>query len=146
MNKEHLLKILKSAIEMPINGDFFNRLYAPEYFVQPIDENHLNTYGKKLLSFDYKSFGFEFVQGSISCTGVELRFKSNRFEKIIVNVFYDPDRKKCANTILAIPKHTENDWVGRKTISQRGHIIRSPKSLKQYIEKLYCQFDCPLLN
>jgi len=146
MNKDHLLKILKCSIEMPINGDFFNRLYAPEYFVQPIDENHLNTYSKKLLSFDYKSFGFEFVQGSISCTGVELRFQSNRFEKIIVNVFYDQSRMKCYNTVLAIPKYTENDRVGRKSISQRGHVIRSGKSLKMYIEKQYCLFECPILN
>lgn len=146
MNKQHLEKILKYGFSLLITDDFFNRLYEPEYFIQPIDENKLNSYGQKLLTFDYKVFGFKFIDGSISCSGVTINFKSERFERIICNVFYDVDKMMCYNSVLAIPKYTKNDYIGRKSISQRGHTVKSEKQLKRYIEKLYCLFECPILN
>jgi len=146
MTKVHLHKILQYAFETLLSDEFFNRLYDPEYLVEKIDESHLNAYGKRLLCFDYKSFNFEFVEANISCTGIEIRFKSNRIEKITVNVFFDPKTMSCGNLILATPKFTENDWIGRKSINQRGHVIRNSKSLKKYIEKIYSIFDCPILN
>lgn len=146
MNKNHLEKILKCAFGNLFTDAFFDRLYEPEYYSQPIDEYRLNRYAKNLLTFDYKKFGFQFVDGSISCSGVIINFKSERFERIMVSVFYDVDKMTCYNSVLAVPKYTHNDYIGRKSISQRGHNIRSGKQLKTYIDKLYRIFECPILN
>jgi len=145
MNRNHLDKILKSVYGHLYTPAFLDRLYEPEYYSQPIDEFRLNRYCENLLTFEYKDFGFVFIDGSISCSGVILNFKSERFNRIMVSVFYDVNKMTCYNSVLAVPKYTHNDYVGRKSISHRGHTIRSGKQLKTYIKKLYCLFECPII-
>lgn len=144
MTRRNLEYILQKI--MPIIPDSFalERLYEPEYKVFNIGENQLKYIQNGIL-FDYKSFDFEFVYGEITCTGIWLNFKHQRFENIKVNPVFDYTRNRIINYVLCRPKYTDYDWIGKKSIAQNSATITSNKQLKSYIEKLYSRFECPIL-
>ncbi|MDR6548518.1 hypothetical protein J2810_004608 [Chryseobacterium rhizosphaerae] len=151
MTKEHLIKIIQNSasggIERGfIENGFFSRLYEPEYFDQPIDEYKMDEYFSKALCFDYRQNDFVFISGSLSCTGLVFKFKSERFEQVTVNVFYDCLKRSIYNSVLAQPKYTENDWKGKKRIQQSANKIENNTDIKKYIKRLYKRFECPLLS
>lgn len=146
MTKEFLLKIMKASFNIDVKDDFFNRLYEPEYYTQPIDEYKLKSYCSNALTFDYNLFDLIFVKGEVSCTGLTFQFRSDRFEKILVSVFYDSFEKKIYNSVLAIPKYTENDYLDRKSINQRSRKVKSNSDLKKVFNDLYKRFECPVIN
>ncbi len=146
MTEKYLLKILKEAFIIDIKEDFFKRLYEPEYYIQPIDENKLKKHCPDALVFDYKLFNFEFMKGEISCTGLTFEFCSDRFERIFVQVFYDSLERKIYNSVLAMPKYTEKDYRGKLSISQRGRTIKSNTDVKRMLNYLYKRFECPSIK
>ena len=54
----------------------FRRLYSPEYVTHKMTKQNFLNLNKKTLCFDWVENDFEFVEGSISCTGVEIIFKN----------------------------------------------------------------------
>jgi hypothetical protein len=126
MTKDFLRKILKASFKQEVKEDFFLRLYEPEYYTQPIDELKLNLYCPNALAFDYKQFNLVFIKGEVSCTGLTFEFRSERFEKIKVVLFYD--------------------YFGRKSIFQKGRKVKSSSDLKRVFNDLYKRFECPILD
>jgi hypothetical protein len=124
----------------------FSELYAPNYQRHEITKQKFLQLNKSTLCFDWFARGFEFVRGSISCTGVELIFKNEYFEKIIISPRYEYRTGKLYNSVLAIPSYTENDRLGRKNITQTSNMVRSDKDLDRYLKKLFNRFDCPLIE
>ena len=123
----------------------FRRLYSPEYVTHKMTKQNFLNLNKKTLCFDWVENDFEFVEGRISCTGVEIIFKNDRFRKIMVYPSYDYTTGKIYNQVLAIPDYTEKDREGRNKIKQSGHIIRCQKDLEKYFKKLFNKFECPLV-
>ncbi len=146
MTEHHLKKILKETVSSFSDNNFFERLYAPEYLVQQVDECHFNSYMKKALCFDYKRHNLEFVLGTISCAGVTIILKSERFEKIVVQIFYDFHKKEIINYVLAHPKYTAFDWIDKKQISHKSNKVTSDRTLINYFNRMYQKFECPILN
>lgn len=145
MTKTHLRKIIDTVISPSTLDEAFNTLYEPDFKTEYINATRLDHIKKKALCFDYLNSGFEFVSGSLSCTGLQLVFKNHCLERILVNVFYDSSTKQIYNSVLAIPKYTTADYYGKKSINQRANTIRSDKDLQRYLKKIYNKFECPIL-
>lgn len=124
----------------------FRRLFSPEYVVHKMNQNNFLMLNKSAICFDWIENGFEFVEGSVSCTGIEIIFKNEWFRKISVFPMYEYRTGKIYNQVLAIPDYTENDRAGKKKITQSSHIVRSQKDLERYFKKLFKRFDCPLIS
>ncbi|MCX2679157.1 hypothetical protein OOZ15_04315 [Galbibacter sp. EGI 63066] len=145
MTKKHLREILSKTFGFPPLDSDFDLFYSPNYFVQTIDESFLGEM-KNCLCFDYKQQGLTFVEGEISCTGISILFKSDRFEYISVCVFYDFSEQQIYNTVLAMPRYTNADWESRERIDQTACIIKSDNDLERYFNQLFKRFKCPVLS
>ena len=144
MTREHLEKILYEIFGFKHVDETINRLYAPEYVIQEIDEGRL-LHIKSALVFKHWEHGLTLKSGRISCSGVEFLFSHSRFERVQVNVFYDFIKSAIYNTVLAIPQYTQKDWAGGNRISQQANTVRNGKELERYFNRLYKRFECPEL-
>lgn len=145
MNTEHLLKIINNTwlkyAQIDETNEQFKSMYEPEYAVIPFGEQHTHS----CLTFNPDSHGLKYKGGSLSCTGLVLNYKHERFE-VSVNVFYDYAKREIYNSVLATPQYTKNDWQGRKTIRQSGVRVMSDKDLSNYFKRLLKRFECPVLT
>lgn len=83
---------------------------------------------KDFLCVDYTKFGFEFIRGEISCTGIRFEFKKpnydlsvHRFKEVYSDDFFD--------SVLLSPKYTKEHFEKSKTgtIRLKAKDIRSEK-------------------
>ena len=123
-----------------------SRLYAPEHFTHKMTKENFLTLNKKTICFDWVYNDLKFIEGSVSCTGVEIIFKNDWFRKILVYPMYDYKTGNIYNRVLAIPDYTKKDREGKKKICQSSHIIRSQKDLHRYFKKMFDKFECPVIS
>ncbi len=142
MTEKHL-KYIFMECGLSIDEKNISKLYAPEYEAHKITLENLLTLNKRTFCFDWFLRGFEFLEGSVSCTGVEIVFKNAWFPKILVYPMYDYMSGKIYNSVLAIPNYTDKDREGRKRIRQCSHIVRCERDLDNYFKKLFKKFECP---
>lgn len=145
MTKDNLRRILMVVEEETFDETMFNEFYTDDRSVI-INEDNLNTDLSKALTFDYKKHNLKYVEGSISSTGLNLIFKSDRFIKISVAVYLDYPKLVVYNSVLATPKYTDDDYKGKKSITHIANKIKSDKDLTKYFNKLYDRFKCPLIT
>jgi len=142
MTREHLEKILYEIFPHKLYKEAIDRLYAPEYFIQEMDEDEFLLI-KRALTFNHSEHGLTFKSGRISCSVVEFLFSHSRFEQVRVNVFYDFIKSAIYNTVLALPQYTQKDWAGGNRISQQANTVRNGKELERCFNRLYKRFECP---
>lgn len=134
MDYNKLARIINSIDGFEINKLAFDILFRyPDKYIE-INEEIVD----KFLKFEYKKVNFVFKSGKISCTGIDIEFKSERFPDIYVSLGYNSLAHTFLNYVLICPKHTEKDFENRKrAISIKSSIIITHKCLEQLIKKNY---------
>ena len=146
MTREHLTKILKTVSPDSVCEENIDVLYEPTYSKICINESELQNGFSKMLTFDYNKCGMIFISGEISCSGIKIRFKTERFQEITVVIMYDYLSRQIYNSVLAMPKYTDYDMLGKSSISQAATKIKSDKDIIKYFNRLYKRFECPVLK
>lgn len=141
MDYNTLARIINSIEGFEITQENFDQLFIDTSKKITIDEEIVD----KFLKFDYKKVNFVFRSGKISCTGIDIEFKGERFPDIYVSLGWTPFHHSFFNYILLCPKHTEKDWENRKRpITIKSTSIVNHKGLEQLIKKTMKRFECPI--
>jgi hypothetical protein len=136
----HLHKILQVGMFNSFEEKAYRRLYEPEYHTFYFNENQFQS-NTRFLVFNYKEFGFEYESGSISCCGVEIKLRSDKYNNILVSVGYDFLEKKLYNNILITPFYVASDFKGKRTIYQSAAKIYDSKDLTKYVKSINKRFN-----
>jgi hypothetical protein len=120
---------------------FVRSLYIDYTKSFDISEEHLLSPNINILKFDYKKYGFLYVDGKICCTGISLNFKKEGYDHLNVTVHYDPHKDELFNYALLHPIYKDFHWTGRRSIIQPANIIRSDKDFERYKRKIDAKFD-----
>jgi len=142
MNQTHLIKIINSVPELAITQETFDSFYSTNIDGLSISED----IAKKCLTFDYVQNYLTYKSGRINACGLKLEFRHDQFPDILVDVSYHFLEKKLINSVLAIPKYTQKDMVGKKSIFQKASVIKSDKDLQKLFARLRKRFECPVIK
>ena len=142
MTQEHLIKIINEIKELQITQEKFDSLYTTNRDGLPISEQ----VAKSCTLFDCDKNEMTYKRGNISASGIVLEFSHLQFPDINVTVGYDYLEKRLYNFVLASPRYTEYDWVGKKSIRQSSTKVRSDKELQRLFNRLKKRFECPIVS
>ena len=144
MTYNGLKEILRKAFLLNVVGEIEDK--ARQLWLNPgtkedIPENHLQSSWSRFLVFNYEKFGFNYISGKIDCCGVHFVFKKEGYDRLNVDVFVDHRTSLLYNSCLLKPHYTEDDFKGRKSISQLSHIIRNDKDFDRYLKNINKRFN-----
>lgn len=142
MTQEHLIKIINEIKELRMTKNEFDSLYDSNKDGFSISEE----VAKCCILFDYKKNEMTYKRGIISASGINLEFRHLQFPDINVTVGYDYLKNSLYNFVLASPRYTEYDWLGKKSIRQSSTKVSSDKDLKKLFNRLKKRFECPVVN
>jgi len=144
MTYEHFFLILRKS--HPLNPADNVEIVAKDLWTNPgkslsVAVQYLNSSDYRYLVFDYKAFGFEYIQGKVTCTGIELLFKKEGYDKLHVNVFYDPATLHIYNSCLLSPAFNLENYKGKKSFSQIANTVRNDKDFERYVKRINKRFN-----
>jgi hypothetical protein len=102
----------------------------------PIPESWLEGTAWKLLCFDYKKFGFTYKEGVINRSQVRMEFLHPAYDHLVIYMDYDFWKRTVFNWALLVPRYTEGDCKGKKSLYQVANLVRSEANFKRYKTKI----------